>query len=227
MGDPTFVSPGENDRLAKLLRRIMPEARTISAACLEALGPLAEDPDLRILVDPRSARSCCVRKLENIARDTAVSPQNAPNRFHAQSGNRIAARQAWTMRRQLLAADQYSETVRFLIVLARAHAREQYTVQEAAMALQMTSRHLHREVVFETNCAPHIILSVARIESIVSLLSESKLRLGEIATLHQFPDQSAMTRFFKSYLGTTPGAYRNERRRKNVRNCTSNVRNCQ
>jgi len=61
MGDPTFVSLGKNDRLAKLLARVMPEARIISADCLDALGPLVEDSNLRILVDPRFVRSWCVK----------------------------------------------------------------------------------------------------------------------------------------------------------------------
>jgi AraC family transcriptional regulator len=121
------------------------------------------------------------------------------------------------MRDQLLALDHHTEAVRIFIALARALAREQYTVREAAATLRMTPRHLHRRVVTETGCAPHIILALARVRSIERFLTKSKFALTDIAALHGFPDQSAMTRLFKGYLGTTPGAYKAKVRQKRLK----------
>ena len=210
MGAPTFVSLGENDRLAKLLAGVMPEARIISAACLEALGPLAEDPHLHILVDPRSVRPCCVKQLKRSARRRNGLQAIRREEHRWRRRGEVLPKDAWDRREEILALEDRTAVVGIFIALAKAMAQEQLTVREGATALRMSTRQLHRLVVDETECAPHIILALARVSSVEAFLRTSSLSLPKIAALHRFPNQPVMNRLFKGYVGTSPGVYRGQ-----------------
>lgn len=86
--------------------------------------------------------------------------------------------------------------------------REKKTVGEYADYLSVSKNHLNKCVKTVTGKSAHSLLSNMRILESKVLLSQTDLSIAEIAFNVGKSDQSDFTRFFKTYVGMTPGDYR-------------------
>ena len=85
---------------------------------------------------------------------------------------------------------------------------EKKTVAEYAAYLAISKNHLHKCVKAVTGKSAHNLLTEMRILEAKVLLKQSNLSVGEIAFKSGNMDQSDFSRFFKTWTGMTPTAYR-------------------
>jgi AraC family transcriptional regulator len=83
---------------------------------------------------------------------------------------------------------------------------------KVALACGLPVSRLIRAFRNTTGMPPHTWLRSFRVERAKDLLLNSSLSLGQIAYECGFADQSHLTRTFSAAVGTTPGAWRRERR---------------
>lgn len=111
---------------------------------------------------------------------------------------------------------QISSSDRRIVLAAhymRTHCSAALSARETAAACGLSvSRFLHlfRQ---ETGYAFSDWLQRLRVAAACRMLDESTYKLAEIAEISGIRDQSRMTRLFRRYLETTPGAYRAARKR--------------
>lgn len=86
------------------------------------------------------------------------------------------------------------------------------SLSELANACGMSVRHLVRAFKATTGLPPHRWLLRRRVERAKELLQGTDDRLSDIALACGFADQSHLTRVFLALAGSTPGAWRRERR---------------
>lgn len=83
----------------------------------------------------------------------------------------------------------------------------QPTKSQIARRLAMSERTLHRRLAEEGESFQGVV-TAARRQAAESLLRSGRHSVGEVAFLTGFGDQSAFTRAFKRWTGTTPAAFR-------------------
>jgi AraC-like DNA-binding protein len=79
---------------------------------------------------------------------------------------------------------------------------------EVAAACGLSSDHFSRAFRRSTGLPPHAWLLQARVERAMTLLTQRRQPLSEIALACGFVDQSHFTRVFAGRVGATPGAWR-------------------
>lgn len=118
------------------------------------------------------------------------------------------ARQAWIHRRHLLSPHgRPAQAVQFL-ALVREHAREAYTVPQAAGVLCLGISTLRRLTGLWFSSPPGIIIDLCRILSVANEIRSTEGSIKAIAGGHGFRDASAMGRLFRRFVGVSPKAYR-------------------
>jgi AraC-like DNA-binding protein len=96
----------------------------------------------------------------------------------------------------------------------RSHAGERIAVTDLARISGVSPRHLHRRFRRAFGLSVQEFLSKTRIQGAIDALIRTDHPISAIALEFGFCDQSAFTRQFGSYTGTTPAAFR---RRHSVR----------
>jgi transcriptional regulator GlxA family with amidase domain len=86
------------------------------------------------------------------------------------------------------------------------------SLPELARACELSVRHFARAFRQSTGQSPHRWLTYRRLEKAKSLLEGSARTLADIAQACGFASQSHFTRVFTGVVGTSPGAWRRERR---------------
>ena len=87
------------------------------------------------------------------------------------------------------------------------------TASEIAAACGLTVDQFNRGFRAATGLPPHRWRLRQRIARAMELIDRTDLALSEIAAACGFADQSHLTRVFHRHIGTSPGAWRRERRR--------------
>ncbi|HUD71180.1 MAG TPA: AraC family transcriptional regulator [Dongiaceae bacterium] len=123
---------------------------------------------------------------------------------------RIASRSglAWELRGRLLSLDRREGAARRLVALALEHDHRPTPVAEAARALALSLRQLHRLAIVELGCTPGVLLGLARIASVARDVESGVRPLACIAREHGFIDRAAMHHQFMRFTGIAPGVYR-------------------
>jgi AraC family transcriptional regulator len=80
---------------------------------------------------------------------------------------------------------------------------------DLANVARISVTHFLRQFKRRFGCAPHVYVIQRRLARAQRLLAKTPLSIKEVAAASGFADQSHMTRAFRKYLRTTPGAYRN------------------
>jgi AraC-like DNA-binding protein len=127
--------------------------------------------------------------------------------------SRNRAQSAWGDRSLLLLSERYAAKAQHFIRLAREHAREGYTVPEAAVALDLTVRSLTRHSLTWFSYSPGVLIDLARIFSVSMDLEGSEEPIKSIAISHGFGDASTMARLFVRFVRVAPGAFRRSSKR--------------
>ena len=237
--------------LIRLLDAAAPGMAFDQVRCLDDLRTI--NPDHWYVLDPRAACLRCLDRLRHlrirVPRDRilllatpapphlllkfgqvgnsglVVSPYTALSLLRS-SGARTDPRRAWADRERVLDPSTVSRAVRPLILLACGKARDRYTVAAAAAELGVTTRHLARLCKRSGAVPPNILLSLARVRSVVQDLRDPESSLDEIAERHGYADHSTLSRQFRRFVGERPGSYRRRwiaeqmgpRRQTHVRN---------
>jgi AraC family transcriptional regulator len=94
----------------------------------------------------------------------------------------------------------------------RAHLRETITLNDLAAEIGMSRFHFARRFRCATGITAHEFVLQARVERARIMLKRTSTPLPEIARQCGFADQSHLTREFNKRVGTTPGAYRSQKR---------------
>lgn len=104
--------------------------------------------------------------------------------------------------------DLISQAMRYIAE----HSRRTLTADEVADAVDVSRRTLDRrfEQVMGTTVRNEMVR--LRINQIEQSLTDSKLKMANIAELFGFGSSSQFTQFFKKYAGITPSAYRKQYR---------------
>ena len=88
-----------------------------------------------------------------------------------------------------------------------AHLGRNLTLEALAKEACLSPFHFARAFKAATGTAPHRYLTDRRIERAKALIARGELPLTEIAHRCGFSSQAYFTRWFKKYVGTTPGEY--------------------
>ena len=91
-----------------------------------------------------------------------------------------------------------------------AHVREERSVNWYASQLCVTSQYLNRVVKSNSRRTIHDHISAALTGAVIHELENTELPLSRIAENFNFPDQAALTKFFKRQTGKTPSEYRRD-----------------
>jgi len=94
--------------------------------------------------------------------------------------------------------------------IAQALSEGAPNMADIARSLGLSARSLHRRLA-EWGMSFQTLTEETRRDLAVGLLRDERHSLAEIAFLTGFSEQSAFTRAFKRWLGTTPARYRKER----------------
>lgn len=81
-------------------------------------------------------------------------------------------------------------------------------VGELAKEVGISERQLNRQFREVLGMSPQEFVLRSRIQAAAAVLRESNQPISEVATRFGFCDQSAFTKQFRRFLGTTPGRYR-------------------
>jgi AraC-like DNA-binding protein len=118
------------------------------------------------------------------------------------------SRLAWRHREQLLSPTGRPALARRFVDLSRAHARDHYSVPEAARDLGVGRRTLERCSVAWFDLSPALIIHLVRILSVSNDLRDSDEPLKAIAEKHAFRSPSNFGRMFARFVGVPPRLYR-------------------
>lgn len=91
-----------------------------------------------------------------------------------------------------------------------AHPSEDLSLDRLADAVHLSKYHFARRFKAETGRPPWTYVQEARVERAKTLLATTDGSLTEVALRAGFCDQSHLTRTFKQFEDTTPGAWRDE-----------------
>lgn len=86
--------------------------------------------------------------------------------------------------------------------------KDNLTLKEIAMVVNISPFHLLRMFKEDVGLAPHAYLTQYRIRKAMHLLSKGT-PIVQVALQTGFCDQSQFTKRFKQLVGTTPGHFRN------------------
>ena len=89
-----------------------------------------------------------------------------------------------------------------------AHLGGDLTIETLAKEAYLSPFHFARAFKAATGTAPHRYLTDRRIGRAKALIAEGRLPLTQIADACGFSSQAHFTRWFKRFVGTTPGEYR-------------------
>lgn len=92
------------------------------------------------------------------------------------------------------------------------HLAEDVALAELAALVGLSQSHFSRAFRVSTGLPPHRFQTAMRIERAKELLLQSPLSLDGIAAACGFSDQSHLARAFRARVGTSPGAWRQERK---------------
>ena len=90
--------------------------------------------------------------------------------------------------------------------------RADHSLSDLAEACGMSVRHLARAFKATTGLPPHRWLLRRRVDRAKELLESTDESLSGIALASGFADQSHLTRVFQALAGSSPGAWRRQRR---------------
>lgn len=85
---------------------------------------------------------------------------------------------------------------------------ERISLEDLARIAQVSRFHFARQFRLRTGESPMGYLLRARIERAKRMLSDSAMKIAEIAVTLGFADQSHFTRTFRRFVGTSPSEYR-------------------
>ncbi|CAH1665158.1 AraC family transcriptional regulator [Chelatococcus asaccharovorans] len=97
--------------------------------------------------------------------------------------------------------------VRDAYALIEAHYREELSISDISIALEISPYHLMREFRRHTGIPMHALQTQFRVELGKRLLRQG-LPVAEVALAAGFADQSHFTKRFREIVGTPPAAYR-------------------
>jgi AraC family transcriptional regulator len=188
----------------------------LSATCREMYSHDVEDIELHDVVkanDPAIHRTC-MQIAHEAAQGTAgsrlmvdaLTSQLAVYilRRHAQVRFREAGSDGTLSFRQDRAVRDY----------VRDHLSETITLNDLAAEAGLSRFHFARRFRLATGTTAHEFVLQQRVQRALVMLKRTSTPLPEIARECGFADQSHLTREFKKRVGTTPGAYRAQSRRR-------------
>lgn len=111
---------------------------------------------------------------------------------------------SFTESRHLSAAEVVAESEKIL----RAPFTGNVNVNELASMLHISRGKLFASFKEIKGSSPLSIIQKVRLENICNLLKNSEIPLSELARKTAFQNEKYLIRFFKKYMGTTPGKYR-------------------
>ncbi len=91
--------------------------------------------------------------------------------------------------------------------LIEEHHRERREVAAYAQLMHISRKYLSRVSMDHTGLPPKRIIDDYLVEQLKLTLYNTSLSLKEVAALFHFPDQSALTRYFRQHCGITPKHY--------------------
>ena len=98
----------------------------------------------------------------------------------------------------------------------REHYRERITLEDAAALVALSPPYLSRLFKRETGVCFQDYVNLERVNHAAELLLYSDLSLPEIAEYVHFPNQSYFGKIFKRIKNTTPRAYRDKYKNREV-----------
>ncbi len=140
---------------------------------------------------PLLAESICLELLARVARGSSTSPKKPP---------------AWLRTAKEMFYEECANPLR---------------ISDAAQAIGVHPVHFARTFRHFFHCTPGEYLARCRTNRAITLLTESKLPLAEVALLTGFCDQSHFSNTFKRHFGLSPRAYRSQLRARAARLCFS------
>ena len=102
----------------------------------------------------------------------------------------------------------HADTIRRIRQFIREHYQERITLEMLSGQVGLSRNYLCQVFKKETGESVFNYINRIRIEKSRLLLADEGLGIVEIANLCGFEDQSYFTKVFRSYVGTTPGRYR-------------------
>ncbi len=115
---------------------------------------------------------------------------------------------AWRHRAHIFSLDGRPSLAKRFVELARSHARDPYSVPEAASALRMGVRTLARYSTAWFDLPPGLVIDLARISSVAEKIRGTEEPLKSISSTHSFQSTSTMSRLFRRFLPMSPAMYR-------------------
>lgn len=98
-------------------------------------------------------------------------------------------------------------SLRTVIEYIHAHISDDIAIEQLAGLVNLSVAHFSRMFKRSAGMPPHQYVLRCRITRAKQLLVSRSINLAEVAAMAGFFDQGHMTRSFREWLGTTPGAY--------------------
>jgi AraC-like DNA-binding protein len=196
---------------------------TKAASTLRYLRRTMKLPDSHIIYLYVPACESCARAVEvldglpeHIATDGALQPLFEELIHSFQSGQVHAKLQQNAVLMQILAElfalthsrKKYCEPVRISMEYMQAHFAENVTLDTLGQITGYSCLHLLRLFERDTGQTPHKWLTAMRLNQSKHLLTESQLKVEEIAVACGFSSVSHFKTLFRQQTGVTPGQYR-------------------
>ncbi|MDR3634467.1 MAG: AraC family transcriptional regulator [Isosphaeraceae bacterium] len=98
--------------------------------------------------------------------------------------------------------------LRAVVDFVEAHLGGDPTLEQMAAVARLSPYHFARQFKAATGLPPHQYVIARRVERAKRLLHEGELCLARVAAQAGFSDQSHLSRYFRRFIGVTPGQFR-------------------
>ncbi len=137
-----------------------------------------------------------------------VLPQGLAHASRRHTRGRSLHRVAWENVDRLLSPEGCPSAALPFLRLAEQKAAERLLVEDAARALRISRRTLHRISKDHFRFPPGVILALAQTAVVARRLVDSDETLGAIASACGFNSAQSMSRRFRRFTGTSPETFR-------------------
>ncbi len=202
---PIGVLCANDDRAASILDT----CHTLGYAVPEDVSVIGVDDDQYVCELQNPPLSSVRMAAEHAGYEAAALLDRMIRGDERMSGQRITARAAGvTLRRSTSVLMVRKAEVRKALRFIRENAGRPLRVADVVKATGLSQRTLNDQFQAELGCSIVRQLTSARIACISRMLTETELRIHEIATAVGYEDDRHFSRYFKRATGLTPQAYR-------------------